>query len=285
MRGTCAYRNVSKVVLDLETFKALASETRLSVLRALGERRKTLSELSRDLELNKATVHEHLQVLVASGLVKKLDEGRKWIYYELTWRGQTLLNPEASTAFSVLLALSVAAAGGGVAMLGRALGFWWQENKIRDMGEPVAPAAESAESAIAADQDAQPQDSTASSDDGSGDAAGGGSGGSDGDGGGSGSQPDDADSPPEDGSPPSGSSQPEARDNQTASGDMAGGSSGEVALAPEAGDDAVGTGGMFFDDGGWIALALLAAAALFLVMAILIRKRPPRGKANTQTET
>ena len=80
--------SVAKVVLDSEVFKALASPTRLAVLRSLDERRKTVTELARDLELNKATVHEHLQLLVATGLIKKRDdEGRKWIYYELTWRG------------------------------------------------------------------------------------------------------------------------------------------------------------------------------------------------------
>lgn len=117
---------VAKVTLDLETFKALASTTRLSVLKTLGERRKTLSEISRDLDLNKATVHEHLAVLVATGLVKKNDEGRKWIYYELSWQGERLLHPQESTTFAVLLGLSVVAAGGSAALFGQALGWWWQ---------------------------------------------------------------------------------------------------------------------------------------------------------------
>jgi DNA-binding transcriptional ArsR family regulator len=116
---------VAKITLDTKTFQALASATRLTVLRALDERRKTLTELARDLELNKATVHEHLQLLVAAGLVRKRDdEGRKWIYYELTWTGEKLLHPQETTTFSVLLGLGVAAAGGGVLMLGRALGWW-----------------------------------------------------------------------------------------------------------------------------------------------------------------
>lgn len=115
---------MAKVTLDMETFKALASETRLSVLRALDTRRKTLSELSRELDLNKATVHEHLQLLSATGLVEKKDEGRKWIYYELSWRGQRLLHPQETTTFSILLGLSIAAAGGGFFVLGQALQWW-----------------------------------------------------------------------------------------------------------------------------------------------------------------
>lgn len=117
--------DVARITLDAETFKALASTTRLSVLRALDERRKTLSELARDLDLNKATLHEHLGLLSAAGLVRKRDdEGRKWIYYELTWTGSRILHPQETTTFNVLLGLSVAAAGGGMVMLTRALGLW-----------------------------------------------------------------------------------------------------------------------------------------------------------------
>lgn len=130
---------MAKVTLDLETFKALASTTRLQVLKTLDERRKTLSEISRDLELNKATVHEHLQVLVATGLVKKLDEGRKWIYYELSWQGQRLLHPQESTTFAVLLGLSVLAAGGSAVLFGQALGWWWQARPLGGVGEGAPP--------------------------------------------------------------------------------------------------------------------------------------------------
>lgn len=117
---------MSKVTLDRETFKALASETRLQVLHALDERRKTGSELARELDLNKATIHEHLQILEATGLVAKKDEGRKWMYWELTWEGSKLLHPGQGAVFSVLLGLSVLATGGGIASLGTALGWWLQ---------------------------------------------------------------------------------------------------------------------------------------------------------------
>lgn len=127
---------MAKVTLDMETFKALASETRLSVLRALDERRKTLSELARELDLNKATVHEHLQLLASTGLVAKKDEGRKWIYYELSWQGQRLLHPQESTTFSILLGLSIAAAGGGFFVLGRALQWWMAERPLVGMDTP-----------------------------------------------------------------------------------------------------------------------------------------------------
>ena len=123
---------MSKITLDADTFKALASATRLTVLRALDERRKTLTELARDLDLNKATLHEHLQLLTSAGLVKKRDdEGRKWIYYELTWTGERILHPEATTTFNLLLGLTVAGAGGGTLLLGRSLGWWLEEKAAR----------------------------------------------------------------------------------------------------------------------------------------------------------
>ena len=129
---------VVKITLDAETFKALASSTRLTVLRALDQRRKTLTELARDLSLNKATVHEHLQLLTAADLVRKRDdEGRKWIYYELTWRGEKILHPQETTTFNVLLGISMAAAGGGAGMLALALHRWSQERPFQVLNEPV----------------------------------------------------------------------------------------------------------------------------------------------------
>jgi DNA-binding transcriptional ArsR family regulator len=193
---------VAKITLDADTFRALASSTRLTVLKALSERRKTLTELSRDLNLNKATVHEHMALLTAAGLVRKRDdEGRKWIYYELTWTGQRILHPEATTTFNLLLGLSVAAAGGGVAMLGRALGWWLQDKAddgagARTMGMPPE-----------------------------------------------GSQPADA---------------PPAEDAQ------------QFALT-EPVDDAANPS--FFDDGGWLSIALFVTMALFVVLAGFLHRR------------
>lgn len=154
-----------RVTLDAETFKALASPTRLGVLRTLDERRKTLTEISRDLNLNKATVHEHLGLLAAADLVRKRDdEGRKWIYYELTWRGQKLLHPQETTTFNVLLGLGVAAAGGGLGMLARSLYLALEPSVDAPAAPPTAGAdgdADGNPAAIAADKAAsEPQGAT-----------------------------------------------------------------------------------------------------------------------------
>ena len=86
-----------KITLDMNTFKALASDTRLDILRALDGNKLGLKDISQATKLNKATLHEHLAKLTQAGLVKKKErEGHKWVYYKLTWKGEGLLHPENS---------------------------------------------------------------------------------------------------------------------------------------------------------------------------------------------
>ena len=86
---------MTKVTLDMNTFKALASDTRLDILRALDGKNMSLNDICRATSLNKATLHEHLTKLNEAGLVKKNErEGHKWVYYRLTWKGEGLLHPE-----------------------------------------------------------------------------------------------------------------------------------------------------------------------------------------------
>lgn len=84
-----------KVTLDMNTFKALASDSRLDILRSLDGKKLSLNDISKVTKLNKATLHEHLAKLNQAGLVKKYErEGHKWVYYKLTWKGEGLLHPE-----------------------------------------------------------------------------------------------------------------------------------------------------------------------------------------------
>lgn len=86
---------MSKVTLDRETFKALASDTRLDILRSLDGKNMSLKDICTETKLNKATLHEHLVKLNGAGLIKKNErEGHKWVYYKLTWKGECLLHPE-----------------------------------------------------------------------------------------------------------------------------------------------------------------------------------------------
>jgi len=86
---------MSKITLDMNTFKALASDSRLDILRALDGKKLSLKDISKVTSLNKATLHEHLIKLNEAGLVKKYErEGHKWVYYRLSWKGEGLLHPE-----------------------------------------------------------------------------------------------------------------------------------------------------------------------------------------------
>jgi len=98
-----------KITLDRNTFKTLASDTRVGILKSLTVRRKTLSELAREYKMSVSTVKEHLDQLVNADLIEQKDEGHKWKYYELTRKGKGVLNPEDKKIW-VLLSVSAVAA-------------------------------------------------------------------------------------------------------------------------------------------------------------------------------
>lgn len=84
-----------KIYLDKNAFKVLASDTRIAILKELDKRPKTVTELSRELNLTKATVHEHLSKLFdAELIIKDEDTRRKWVYYKLSKKGRKLFHPQ-----------------------------------------------------------------------------------------------------------------------------------------------------------------------------------------------
>jgi DNA-binding transcriptional ArsR family regulator len=121
---------VDKITLDREVFKALASDTRLDILKALDVRQKTVTELAKELDLNKATVFEHLEKLALVNLIQKQEEDveRKWVYWQLTWTGRRLLHPEKIT-----LALLLSSAMGTLLTAFAAAWLWWQSNVAAPM--------------------------------------------------------------------------------------------------------------------------------------------------------
>lgn len=104
-----------KVTLDQASFRALASETRIAILRALSEHQMTLTELAERLGISKPGVMKHLELLQEAGLVLREDAERKWIYYRLTTKGERILDPERTRiALALGFSLATAAAGAGV---------------------------------------------------------------------------------------------------------------------------------------------------------------------------
>lgn len=102
-----------KITLDKEVFKTLASGTRVDILKSLDRRRKTLSELSKQLGMSVSTIKEHLDNLVSVGLIEQIDDGHKWKYYELTRKGKDILHPEDKKIW-ILLGISAL----GIAVVG-----------------------------------------------------------------------------------------------------------------------------------------------------------------------
>ena len=114
---------MAKVTLDMNAFKALASDTRLEILRALDGKKLNLKELGRVTNLNKATLHEHLAKLNEAGLVKKKErDGHKWVYYKLTWKGEGLLHPENTRIVVMFTTTFITLAVGIIQMINYAKG-------------------------------------------------------------------------------------------------------------------------------------------------------------------
>ncbi len=92
-----------KITLDRETFRALAVDTRVSILKSLDDEfQLTLTDLSERLGLAPSTVKEHLERLLEVGLIEQIDKGMKWKYYRLTKKGKQLLNPYEKRVWIVL---------------------------------------------------------------------------------------------------------------------------------------------------------------------------------------
>lgn len=98
-----------KITLDRETFKALAIDTRVNILKKLDERfQLTLTDLAGELDMAPSTIKEHLDKLVSAGLIRQADKGMKWKYYRLTSKGKQILNPHEKRVW-IILSVSVLA--------------------------------------------------------------------------------------------------------------------------------------------------------------------------------
>jgi DNA-binding transcriptional ArsR family regulator len=91
-----------RITLDRETFKTLASGTRVNILKSLDRRRKMLTELSKEFGMSPSTIKEHMDNLTKAELVVQIDDGHKWKYYELTSKGREILHPSGSRVYIIL---------------------------------------------------------------------------------------------------------------------------------------------------------------------------------------
>ncbi|MHB8634573.1 MAG: ArsR/SmtB family transcription factor [Thermoplasmatota archaeon] len=105
--------------LDDDLFKVLSSDTRREILRLLVERRMTGTELATRLNLGKPAVAEHLKRLADSDLIVRNDDPeRRWVYYELSARGRTILEPQRVRFYLVVAVATAAVLVGVILVLG-----------------------------------------------------------------------------------------------------------------------------------------------------------------------
>jgi len=125
------YMIEEKVLIDKETLKAIAVDTRLNILKLLAKKKYTLSDLSNMLGLGNSTIKEHMDHLVKAGLVEKEETERKWKFYSITLKGRRLVEPREIKVLFAFVASFIAAAGYGV---------WFAQKFLIGAGEPVLAA-------------------------------------------------------------------------------------------------------------------------------------------------
>ena len=81
---------LGKLRTSNKLLKVLASDRKFNILAQLMSQRKTVTDLSKELDIPKSTTYDNLVVLVDFGLVKK-NKGNKWVYYELTTKGRKII--------------------------------------------------------------------------------------------------------------------------------------------------------------------------------------------------
>ncbi len=106
-----------RVTVGPDTFEALSSEERISILKLLDSSRQlTGTDVANALGMSKSSAFKQLNRLARAGLVERMDEGRKWIYYRNTSKAERLLHPEDVT-IHLILSAGIAALIAGLLLL------------------------------------------------------------------------------------------------------------------------------------------------------------------------
>lgn len=127
----------TKVELDKRSLFALASDTRLDILKALQANRRTVSQLADLLSIDKAAVHRHLKKLEEGGFVVRTED-HGFVYYGLSWKARDILTPNDNTKIVLLLTCSLVCVIGMVAVVYLAsVGGGGMEMAYSDSGQEV----------------------------------------------------------------------------------------------------------------------------------------------------
>ncbi|WP_207750685.1 ArsR/SmtB family transcription factor [Anaeromonas gelatinilytica] len=81
--------------IDIEILKALADETRIDILKLLGNREMNVNEIAQNSKVSRPTISHHLQILKRARIVESRKEGKETFYsvnnYVLTSLAQSIL--------------------------------------------------------------------------------------------------------------------------------------------------------------------------------------------------
>lgn len=91
-----------RVELDKRALFALASDTRLDILKSLQPMRRTVTQLAETLGIDKAAIHRHLKTLEEGGFVRRYED-HGFVYYGLSWKSRDILSPGENTRVVILL--------------------------------------------------------------------------------------------------------------------------------------------------------------------------------------
>lgn len=133
----------SKITLDRETFKVLAADTRIEILKRLAEHKETLTDIAEGLKLSPSTVKEHLDKLVEAGLIEQIEGDTKWKYYRLTRKGDNIIKPSETNVLILLSASALFLAGSLVNLKNKLTGVSVDKAQVM-MAEASLKAAEAA---------------------------------------------------------------------------------------------------------------------------------------------
>jgi len=95
-----------RVELDKKALFALASDTRLDILKSLQPMRRTVTQLADTIGIDKAAIHRHLKTLEDGGFVKRYED-HGFVYYGLSWKARDLLSPTDNTRIVVMVGLTI----------------------------------------------------------------------------------------------------------------------------------------------------------------------------------
>jgi len=122
-----------KITLDRETFKVLAADTRIDILKMLAEHKLTLTDIAEKTKMSPSTIKEHLDRLVEAGLIIADDKGMKWKYYRLTDKGRNIVTPQETKVW-ILLGTTILILAGSLISV-----FWSMSGMMSQATYAAAP--------------------------------------------------------------------------------------------------------------------------------------------------